>query len=463
MFTIIIIIIIIMQIIKTIIFFIVLIYFIVHINKYFFNIYGIVQNKTKDILTNYSKYFHIYITILFFIASTARYFYHSSGLFDLYINNALQSLNHHTKFFNDHSFFAGGLSILAIYIFSLLAVASEAGVADEGMIIYTSISILLFAYFKFKSIFNLKDIYTEIIIYLGIAVGFTIIYSSIISTFIYIIETMLINKDQHFFSNFGVMVCAIPFIDFLVGDKHSFIQLEKLYFDSKQYGFIALFSFILGILAFLFFKSILSLYNFIKKSKYSNLFILGFGLILSFIIKKLGFLTFGIGEEAIINAFESVKEKEKLEKEKLEKEEQMKSKQGNEKNQEQTFENEINKDTKNIKKITVFNEYTVLGRIVNCIISVGCGLTGGILVPAMTIGCGLGSVFSKYTSIPEKNLMYLGISGFLSPFLHAPVTSALVINRISNQPYNNLPISLGVSFISYFTYNFMNKKFNSSS
>jgi H+/Cl- antiporter ClcA len=460
-----------MQIIKTIIFFIVLIYFIVHINKYFFNIYGIVQNKSKDILTNYSKYFHIYIIILFFIASTARYFYHSSGLFDLYINNSLQSLNHHTKFFNDNSFFAGGLSIIAIYIFSLLAVASEAGVADEGMIIYTSISILLFAYFKFKSIFNLKDVYTEIIIYLGIAVGFTIIYSSIISTFVYIIETMLINKDQHFFSNFGVMVCAIPFIDFLVGDKHSFMQLEKLYFDSKQYGFIALFSFILGIISLLFYKSILSLYNFIKKSKYSNLFILGFGLILSFIIKKLGFLTFGIGEEAITNAFESVKEKEKLKKEKQDlqaKENQMKSKQGSEQthetNQEQSQEKKINKqiekDTKNIEKITVFNEYTVLGRIVNCIISVGCGLTGGILVPTMTIGCGLGSLFSKYTSIPEKNLMYLGISGFLSPFLRAPITSALVINRISNQPYNTLPLSIAVSFISYFTYNFINKKFN---
>lgn len=463
-----------MKLLNTIIFFTIVIIIIIYINKYFFNIYGVVQKKTKDILTDYNKYFYIYIPILFLIASTARYFYHSSGLFELYIDRAVEGISNHKKFFNDHSFFAGGLSILAIYIFSLLAVASEAGVADEGMIIYISISILLFAYFKFKSTFNLKDIYTEIIIYLGIAVGFTIIYSSIISTFVYVIETMLINNDQNFFSNFGIMLCAIPFIDYLVGDKHNFMELENLTFNIKQYGYIALFSFILGILSFLFFKSILSLYNFIKKSNYSNLIILGFGLLISFIIKKLGFLTFGIGEDAITNAFKSVKEKEKLEKEKQDlqaKEQQTKSKQGNkqthETNQEQSPEKKINKqiekDTKHIEKITIFNEYNVLGRIVNCIISVGCGLTGGILVPAMTIGCGLGSVFSKYTSIPEKNLMYLGISGFLSPFLHAPVTSAVVINRISNQPYNNLPVSLGVSFISYFTYNFMNKKFNSSS
>lgn len=463
-----------MKLLNTIFFFIIIIYFIIHVNNYFFKIYGVVQKKTKDILTDYNKYFHIYIPILFIISSFARYFYHSDGLFDLYINRAIQSLNNHTKFFNDHSFFAGSVSIIAIYIFSLLAVASEAGVADEGMIIYTSISMLLFLYFKFKSIFNLKDIYTEIIIYLGIAVGFTIIYSSTISTFVYIIETMIINNDQNFFTNFGVMICAIPFIDYLVGHKHNFIELENLTFNIKQYGYIVLFSFILGILSFLFFKSILSLYNFIKKSNYSNLIILSFGFLLSFIIKKLGFLTFGIGEDAITNAFKSVKEKEKLEKEKQDlqaKKQQMKSKQGNKQNSQQNpqqtpkqaLDKELNNDNKNIKKITVFNEYNVLGRIVNCIISVGCGLTGGILVPAMTIGCGLGSIFSKYTSIPEKNLMYLGISGFLSPFLHAPVTSALVINRISDQPYNTLPISIAVSFISYFTYNFMNKKFNSSS
>jgi hypothetical protein len=127
--------------------------------------------------------------------------------------------------------------------------------------------------------------------------------------------------------------------------------------------------------------------------------------------------------------------------------------------QEQELEKDISKDNKKIKKITKFSEYNVIGRIVNCIISVGCGLTGGILVPAMTIGCGLGSVLSKYTSMEQNNLMYLGITAFLSPFLHAPVTSAVVINRIANQPYTSLPVSLGSSFISYLTYNFMNKKF----
>ena len=423
-----------MQLLKTIIFFIVLIYFIVHSNKYFFHLYGVVQRNTKKILLDHNKILYIYIPFVFLIASTARYFYHSSGIYELYIKHAFSSLDEHKKYFNDSSFFSGGISILAIYIYSLIAVASEAGVADEGMIIYTSISILIYFYFKLKPILGLKEIYTEIIIYLGFAVGFTIVYGSMISTFLYVIETMLMNKDVNFFSNFGIMVCAIPFIKYLVGDKESFIKVEKLTFDIKYYGFIALFSVILGIIAFLFFNSIIFLLNYIRKSKYDNFIILGFGFILAFIIKQLGFLTFGIGESAITDAFNHNSDKEKLEKEK-------------------------NKDNEKINKITKFSEYNVIGRILNCIISLGCGLTGGILVPAMTIGCGLGSVLSKYTSMDQKNLMYLGITAFLSPFLHAPVTSAVVINRISNQPYTSLPVSLGASFISYLTYNFMNKKF----
>ena len=133
-----------MQLLKTIIFFIVLIYFIVHANKYFFDVYGVVQRNTKKILTDYNKIFYIYIPFIFLIASTARYFYHSDGIFELYIKRAIHSLNEHKKYFNDSGFFSGGISILAIYIYSLIAVASEAGVADEGMIIYTSISILIY-------------------------------------------------------------------------------------------------------------------------------------------------------------------------------------------------------------------------------------------------------------------------------------------------------------------------------
>ena len=106
-----------------------------------------------------------------------------------------------------------------------------------------------------------------------------------------------------------------------------------------------------------------------------------------------------------------------------------------------------------------FNLQNVIGKMINCIISIGSGLSGGIIIPSMTIGSGLGSLYSKIlsylqlgTDMPIENIMYIGMVAFLSPMLDAPITSAVVINQISKQSFNTIPISLLASFISYYTY-----------
>ena len=118
-----------------------------------------------------------------------------------------------------------------------------------------------------------------------------------------------------------------------------------------------------------------------------------------------------------------------------------------------------------------FNYKNVFGKIINCIISLGSGLSGGIIIPSMTIGAGLGSVYSNLLShkylnqmqtiapmtMPIENIMYIGMVAFLSPMLDAPVTSAVVINQISKQSFNTIPISLISSFISYYTYKKLHK------
>jgi H+/Cl- antiporter ClcA len=96
----------------------------------------------------------------------------------------------------------------------------------------------------------------------------------------------------------------------------------------------------------------------------------------------------------------------------------------------------------------------------------GSGLPGGIIIPSMTIGAGIGSLYSSLLkstylnsmqniipmTLPIENVMYIGMIAFLSPMLDAPITSAVVINQISNQSFNTIPISLIASFISYYTY-----------
>ena len=106
-----------------------------------------------------------------------------------------------------------------------------------------------------------------------------------------------------------------------------------------------------------------------------------------------------------------------------------------------------------------FNIYGIFGRIISVIISISAGLTGGLVIPALTIGCGIGSILSKYTNIDQHKLMFLGMVALVSSFLNAPITSAILVNKLCNQPHDSIPLSLGVSLISYFTYRVLRNRF----
>ena len=429
--------------IKTIIVFIVFIYITVFMNKHFFHIYEDILKNTGEILTNYKKYIYLYVPVLFWVASKAKYFKYTDGYFELYISKMLESVTDHKNYYSKTPYFHGALSNIAIYIFSLLAVASGAGLGDEGVIIYSSISLLLYFYFKTKDILGINNVYTEVIIYLGYAIGFTIIFGSAIVTLFYILETMFHYKDANFFSNFGIMICAIPFIKFLIGKQENPIKIDKITFSYNNVGYILLFAILMGILSFVILKNIYSLFTFIKDSKFNNLYVIAFGFLLAFIIKQIGFSSMSFGLSEINQGFQATINKEKMKK--LEED----------KNYYQLDKlKQLEKEGK-FDTTDRFSVYGILGRIISVIISISAGLTGGLLIPALTIGCGIGSLLSKYTNIDQHKLMFLGMVALVSSFLNAPITSAILINKLCNQPYDSIPLSLGVSLISYFTYRFL--------
>lgn len=416
------------------------IFIIVFINKRFLNVYNKVQTDTKKNVTKYSKYTYLYVPIIFWLASKANIFELADGYYELYIQKMLSSVNQHKTAYKITDPYVGGISILAILIFALLATASASGLGNEGVMIYSSVCLMLYLYYHLKQFFGFEKIYTDVMIYIGYAIGFTIVYSSLSSTFFYILEHMLLNKSTHFFSTYGILVCAIPFIYFLVGKQDVGIYIDKLSFKFSHALYVILFSIFTGALSLLFFKSFNTLFYFIKDSKYNNLYVLICGFILAFIVKNLGFLSMGPGESAINESFQAVFH-----------------------NKSNNSQNNQSSDTKppQPQYTNKFNFYSVFGRIIDCIISMGSGLTGGLIIPTMTIGCGLGSILSKYTPIPQENLMYLGMSAFLSPFLNAPITSGILVNRICKQNIDTLPYSISVSCISYLTYKFLKNKFSS--
>jgi H+/Cl- antiporter ClcA len=189
------------------------------------------------------------------------------------------------------------------------------------------------------------------------------------------------------------------------------------------------------------------MFNTIKKSKFNNLYVIGFGFILACILKKNGFISLRPSQQYINEEFQASINREKLKK--LEEENNY-----DELEKLKKLENEgkFNTDNK-------FNLTFLLTRLVNCATGLSAGLIGGFIIPSITIGCVFGSVLSEYTNVSQKNLMFLGMIAFLSPFLGTPITSALLVNKISNQKYDSLPLSISVSFISYFTYTLLKKRF----
>lgn len=415
----------------------------VFINKRFLNVYNKVQTDTKKNLTKYSNYTYLYVPVIFWLASKATIFELADGYYELYIKKMLSSVNQHKTAYKISDPYVGGISILAILIFALLATASASGLGNEGVMIYSSVCLMLYFYYHLKQFFGFEKIYTDVMIYIGYAIGFTIVYSSLSSTFFYILEHMLLNKSINFFSTYGILVCAIPFIYFLIGKQDVGIYIDKLSFKFSHALYVILFSIFTGALSLVFFKSFNTLFYFIKDSKYNNLYVLICGFVLAFIVKNLGFLSMGPGESAINESFQAVFH--------------------NKSNNSRNSQNDQLSDSKlpQPQYTNKFNFYSVLGRLIDCIISMGSGLTGGLIIPTMTIGCGLGSVLSKYTPIPQENLMYLGMSAFLSPFLDTPITSGILVNRICKQNIDTLPYSISVSCISYLTYKFLKNKFSS--
>jgi H+/Cl- antiporter ClcA len=243
------------------------------------------------------------------------------------------------------------------------------------------------------------------------------------------------------------MICAIPFIKFLVKEEENPIKIDKITFEYNNVAYISIFAILMGVLSFFILKNTHFLFTFIKNSKFNNLYVIGFGFLLAFMIKQIGFPSMSFGLSEINEGFQATINKQKLKK--LEED-----KNYSELNRLKQLEKEGKFDTTNR-----FSVYGIFGRIISVIISISAGLTGGLVIPALTIGCGIGSYVSKYTNIDQHKLMFLGMVALLSSFLNAPFTSAVLINKICNQPYDSIPLSLGVSFISYFTYRFLRSKF----
>lgn len=439
---------------KTFLFLIVIIFVTTRFNSYYRDIYDggfeISKKYISHLLTNNTVLFYIYIIVLFFLASRASLFKLADGYFSSYIKQMLLSVSDNNNEYNKPNPYVGELSIIAVIVFSLLTSITGSGLGSEGVMIYLSVTIMVYLYFKFKKLLNLVDIDTELLIYTGYIIGFGATFTSFISTVIFIFEKMVINHSNILYTYHAISILLICLIvHYFIKNRNPILNIRKINFDYYNVSnlfYIVILSLIIGVLCFLFFTSFMSLYNTLKNYKYKDAVVVMFGILLAFMIKTCGFFISGSGESVIDEGFKNAGFKKSV-----------------------IGGYSIGDNRDNINK--TFNYKNVFGKILNCIISLASGLPGGIVIPAMTIGAGVGSLYSnlltcKYfesiqniipMTMPIENIMYIGMVAFLSPMLDAPITSAVVINQISNQDLTTIPISLVSSFISYYVYKKLHK------
>ncbi len=113
---------------------------------------------------------------------------------------------------------------------------------------------------------------------------------------------------------------------------------------------------------------------------------------------------------------------------------------------------------------TAFLSYEeVFGRIINTILTFISGCAGGLIAPSMSIGAGLGSIASNFSSNIDLGIFLLiGMTSFLAAILGEPIAAAFVIFETTGQNVENIPFLAGAAIISILTFRSLSKIFKAT-
>lgn len=86
----------------------------------------------------------------------------------------------------------------------------------------------------------------------------------------------------------------------------------------------------------------------------------------------------------------------------------------------------------------------MVGRFFATVLSASSGIAGGTLAPSLAIGSGLGTFLDQSgllgQALPPNLLAILGMTAFLSATLSAPLTAAILVQEITDQPNIVIPL-----------------------
>jgi H+/Cl- antiporter ClcA len=91
----------------------------------------------------------------------------------------------------------------------------------------------------------------------------------------------------------------------------------------------------------------------------------------------------------------------------------------------------------------VLSYQDVFGRYLNVCASALSGIAGGLLLPSLALGGGIGSLMSTFAPLSDARIFVTtGMAAFLAAMLHVPLTAAILVLEITNQRELILPLVL---------------------
>jgi len=91
-----------------------------------------------------------------------------------------------------------------------------------------------------------------------------------------------------------------------------------------------------------------------------------------------------------------------------------------------------------------------LGRFVNVVATMASGCAGGLLLPSLALGAGIGAVGNYFLPVVDARIfMAAGMAGFLGAILNAPLTAAVLVLEITNQRELIFPLFLSTLVASW--------------
>lgn len=364
-----------------------------------------------------SKIMYLLTPLLFWVASRSFLFKHANGPLYSNIYNLFKNMDFPNYFKTDFPF----TSILAIVASSLIAVYAGGALGPETPMIYISMILLLYAYSLFKTVFKniASELSFESLLYLGYVFGITLLFRSPLASFVLSIEKSIREGSSNIIANviyccLGILI-AYSITNDKTGDLFKEVPVEFTYniVHLVQYLFLAV---ICGIIASALMKTMTLLF-------YGVQYLVNKSKLLLHIIPIL----FGLVVATLINYSE---------------------------NPTRIMGSGINLVKCELDDSCTFNFNTLLQFICNIILTFISGCSGGQKFVFMSIGGGIGSLYDNFTSVPHVHSIILGITAFFSTILGSPISSALIILKITNMSYDSLSMLIAVSLVAHYTFNY---------